>query len=250
MLKIGNFVILVMPGELTTMAGRRMRDAIRAKLISNGVLGDDAYVVVAGPANTYGHYIATREEYSVQRYEGASTLFGPFTLEAYIDKYSSLVPYLGDTDLGDPSSDDAPPDLSAEAISLQTGVIVDHPPLGKNFGNVLKDVSGPYTAGQTVFAQFVGANPRNNLRLEQTFLTVDKLSGSEWSTYRTDSHPSTIYQWERTSTVLGTSTVNISWTIEDGTPSGSYRLTYYGDAKSLLGKITPFTGTSSTFTVS
>ncbi|KZT18588.1 hypothetical protein NEOLEDRAFT_1079801, partial [Neolentinus lepideus HHB14362 ss-1] len=51
----------------------------------------------------------------------------------------------------------------------------------------------------------------NNLRLEQTFLTVDKLSGSEWSTYRTDSHPSTIYQWERTSTVLGTSTVNISW---------------------------------------
>ncbi|KZT18577.1 Neutral/alkaline nonlysosomal ceramidase [Neolentinus lepideus HHB14362 ss-1] len=249
-LKIGNFVILVMPGELTTMAGRRMRDAIRTKLISNGVLGDDAYVVVAGPANTYGHYIATREEYSVQRYEGASTLFGPFTLEAYIDKYSSLVPYLGDTDLGDPSSDDAPPDLSAEAISLQTGVIVDHPPLGKNFGNVLKDVSGPYTAGQTVFAQFVGANPRNNLRLEQTFLTVDKLSGSEWSTYRTDSHPSTIYQWERTSTVLGTSTVNISWTIEDGTPSGTYRLTYSGDAKSLLGKITPFTGTSSTFTVS
>lgn len=37
------------------------------------------FVVIAGPANTYGHYVTTREEYSVQRYEGASTLYGPCT---------------------------------------------------------------------------------------------------------------------------------------------------------------------------
>jgi hypothetical protein len=53
------------------------RDALRAKLIAEGVLDDRAYVVIAGPANTYGHYVTTREEYSVQRYEGASTIFGP-----------------------------------------------------------------------------------------------------------------------------------------------------------------------------
>ena len=52
------------------------RDALRAKLISEGVIGNDAYVVLSGPANTYGHYVATPEEYSVQRYEGASTIFG------------------------------------------------------------------------------------------------------------------------------------------------------------------------------
>lgn len=44
--------------------------------MSSGVAGDDAYVVIAGPANTYAHYVATLEEYSVQRYEGASTIFG------------------------------------------------------------------------------------------------------------------------------------------------------------------------------
>ena len=33
--------------------------------------------MVAGPANVYSHYVATREEYGVQRYEGASTIFGP-----------------------------------------------------------------------------------------------------------------------------------------------------------------------------
>jgi len=53
------------------------RDALRARLIAEGVLDDRAYVVIAGPANTYGHYVTTREEYSVQRYEGASTIFGP-----------------------------------------------------------------------------------------------------------------------------------------------------------------------------
>jgi neutral ceramidase len=77
MLRVGNFVMLVMPGELTTMAGRRIRsadlfynylmlltimmssflsvrEAIRTKIISSGIVGEDAYVVVAGPANTYG----------------------------------------------------------------------------------------------------------------------------------------------------------------------------------------------------
>ena len=41
-------------------------------------------VVIAGLANTYSSYITTFEEYAVQRYEGASTIFGPHTLDAYI----------------------------------------------------------------------------------------------------------------------------------------------------------------------
>ena len=46
--------------------------------------GPDVRVVIAGLANTYSSYIATFEEYGVQRYEGASTIFGPHTLDAYI----------------------------------------------------------------------------------------------------------------------------------------------------------------------
>lgn len=250
MLRVGQFVILVMPGELTTMAGRRMRDALRARLIAEGVLDDRAYVVIAGPANTYGHYVTTREEYSVQRYEGASTIFGPATLEAYINKYSELVPYLATNATGIPSSNAAPPEQTSKAISLQTSVLVDNPPIFKHFGDVLADVeSGIYHAGDTVAVRFVGANPRNNLRLEGTFLTVDRQIDGEWVVVRTDSHPSTTYQWNRTSKVLGTSTVDIRWTIEDGTPVGTYRITYYGDSKSLLGSISAFTGSSSPFTV-
>jgi len=97
-------------------------------------------VIVAGPGNTYGHYITTREEYGVQRYEGASTLFGSgkfyprgflimfsdelplATLEAYINRYSELVSYLADNATGSPSSDAAPPEQTSKAISLQVSL--------------------------------------------------------------------------------------------------------------------------------
>ncbi|KAF9525003.1 Neutral/alkaline nonlysosomal ceramidase [Crepidotus variabilis] len=252
MLRVGNFVMLIVPGELTTMAGRRLREAVRAKLVSSGLLGEDAYVVIAGPANVYGHYVTTREEYGVQRYEGASTLFGPYTLEAYIDKYTSLVSFLGGGAATTPASDPAPPEQTSKAISLQTGVVFDAAPIGKKFGDVIQDVktTGPYHVGETVIAAYVGANPRNNLRLQQTFLSVDQqISSGQWKTVKTDSHPSTIYRWARLSTVLGTSNVTVSWTIEQGTPAGTYRISYYGDYKPLIGSITSFTGTSSTFTV-
>ena len=44
----------------------------------------DVRVVIAGLTNTYSSYVTTIEEYSIQRYEGASTIFGPHTLDAYI----------------------------------------------------------------------------------------------------------------------------------------------------------------------
>jgi neutral ceramidase len=119
MLRVGQFVMLIMPGELTTMSGRRMRNAVRTALIAQGVLDNSAYVVIAGPANTYGHYVATREEYAVQRYEGASTIFGQFTLEAYMDKYTSLVKYLNPATTGTPTSDATPAEQTSKAISLR-----------------------------------------------------------------------------------------------------------------------------------
>ncbi|KAG2033205.1 Neutral/alkaline nonlysosomal ceramidase [Suillus americanus] len=196
------------------MAWRMMRDALRARLIqvAEGVLDDRAYVVIAGPANTYAQYVTTHEEYSVQRYEGASTIFGPATLEAYINKYTELVPYLATNATGIPSSTASLPEQTSKAISLQTSALLDNPPILQHFGDVLADVeSGIYHAGDTVAVQFVGANPRNNLRLECKFLTLVRQMKDEWVVARTDSHPSTMYQWNRTSKVLGTSKVNIRW---------------------------------------
>lgn len=51
-------------------------------------------VVLAGLTNTYSSYITTFEEYQIQRYEGASTIFGPHTLDAYIQVSLHQAAYL------------------------------------------------------------------------------------------------------------------------------------------------------------
>lgn len=48
-------------------------------------------VVIAGLSNVYTHYITTFEEYQAQRYEAASTIYGPHTLEIYLQKYKDLI---------------------------------------------------------------------------------------------------------------------------------------------------------------
>lgn len=53
------------------MAGRRLRDAVREVLTSNGngEFGSDVHIVIAGLSNTYSQYVTTFEEYQIQRYE-------------------------------------------------------------------------------------------------------------------------------------------------------------------------------------
>jgi hypothetical protein len=50
------------------------------------------------------------------------------TLEAYIDKYTSLVPYIADNASGTPPSDAPPPEQTSKAISLQVRSLM-HTPL-------------------------------------------------------------------------------------------------------------------------
>ncbi|MCB9661499.1 MAG: neutral/alkaline non-lysosomal ceramidase N-terminal domain-containing protein [Polyangiales bacterium] len=84
LLSIAGLAVGLLPGEPTTTAGRRARALLRACIPA----AVDA--VVGGHANGYGGYITTREEYAHQRYEGASTLFGPHTLGAYLTALAEL----------------------------------------------------------------------------------------------------------------------------------------------------------------
>jgi neutral ceramidase len=64
--RVGQLVIVVSPGEATTMAGRRWKNAVHeaAKSMFDGEgLDRHPIVVLGGPANSYTHYITTEEEY-------------------------------------------------------------------------------------------------------------------------------------------------------------------------------------------
>jgi neutral ceramidase len=260
LLRIGNFVIVCMPGEFTTMSGRRVREAVRAVVAP--VWGPDVNVVLTSLANTYSSYVATYEEYQQQRYEGSSTLYGPHTLDAYIQAAVTLADAMAHgKQLVSTAAAAAPQDFTAKLLSLLPGVVVDSPPPGRSFGEAIKQPSGAYAPGQTVEASFWGANPRNNLRRGDTFLEVQRRDdasdgGNQWVTVHTDDDWSTKFEWARPASnalqsmlMSASSVVTVSWTVPERAAPGVYRIKYHGDAKNLMGKISAFEGVSQVFEV-
>ncbi|GAW26366.1 putative neutral ceramidase [Rosellinia necatrix] len=249
-LRAGQLVIIVSPSEATTMAGRRWRAAMKAAVA--GMTEAEPKVVIGGPANSYCHYVTTPEEYAIQRYEGASTLFGPYQLPAYINLTVANAGYLAPGATGAPAPGPSPPDNRARSLSFITGVVQDNAPIGRKFGDVVQQPAAAYARGAVAAARFVGANPRNNLRLGGTFAAVEQLSadGSAWTQVRDDTDWSLVYTWNRTNTVLGYSEVTVAWETGLDALPGTYRLRYFGDSKALFtGAITAFSGTSNSFKI-
>ncbi|EER26224.1 hypothetical protein CPC735_003940 [Coccidioides posadasii C735 delta SOWgp] len=262
LLRVGQVVIIVSSGEVSTMAGRRWREAV-AKTAKHALDISEPIVLLGGPANTYVHYITTEEEYGIQRYEGASTLHGPHTLAAHVNLTLTYLPNLAEDATSLPPVPPGPsPEVNTNrSMSFILPVVLDTPPIQKNFGDVLSGPSSDqvFRPGDIVKTKFVAANPRNNFRLEGTFAAVERQTGrNTWEVVRDDSDWNLVYHWGRKSPGLSSSAVTIEWEIENdyysiGSPrvqSGTYRMIYYGDAKGWDGKIRGFKGTGPSFKVS
>ncbi|TKX20857.1 hypothetical protein C1H76_6894 [Elsinoe australis] len=233
-LRIGSLFVIVSPGEATTMAGRRWKSTLLSTVTSSVKdirPSDQAFVVLGGPANSYTHYIATPEEYDIQRYEGASTLYGPHTLDAYLDLTSRFVPFLaydGAARLGSSESPQRPDNSGLDpgpsppihtniSLSFINPVVRDSSGFFNSFGDVIEQPKPAYELASrispVVEATFTAANPRNNLRLEGSFIAVERYNEHTglWSIFRDDSDWSTVFAWTRTNTIVGTSTATVRW---------------------------------------
>lgn len=249
-LRLGQVLIIVSPCEATTMSGRRWKQAVADEAVASSLLGTQSPIVLlAGPANSYAHYCTTAEEYEVQRYEGASTLYGRHQLDALINLTLDGLVYLrSGSGSADPGRGEAPPDNRRKAISLIPPVARDAHPLGRPFGRVLQQPKRGYQVGAVVKATFQGANPRNNLRLEQTFAAVERRgSDGSWQRVRDDADWFLVFSWRRTSWLLGYSETDITWETAGNAEAGTYRIRYYGDAKTVLGSVKTFEGSSRSF---
>lgn len=241
-MRIGNLAIVGVPFEITTMSGRRLRETIAAELKQDGVTD----VVIAGLADAYAGYVSTPEEYSAQQYEGASTHFGPNQLPAMLQEYTRLARAMREGTPVNPGP--APRNLANKQSTLITGVVFDDVPLFKSFGQVYSDAAASYSKGSVASVTFWGAHPRNNLRIQGTFLEIQRLSGSSWVTVASDWDPETKYMWARDG--VANSKVTIKWSIPSNATSGTYRIRHYGNWKSgWTGAISSYTGTSRSFTV-
>jgi len=250
-IRIGNVFIPAVPGEFTTMAGRRMKNLIKSQVQKSST--DKVHVPLAGLSNAYSSYITTFEEYQVQRYEGGSTIFGPHTLEAYLIQYKKLAQSLiSETSL---PSGPSPPNFLGKQKSFRIGVIFDTAPFGKNFGDVLEQPKDTYTPDETVSAVFVAGHPQNNLMTESTYLTIEQkvidldTMNESWKIIRTDSSLDTKFIWKRTVKLLGQSIAQVEWTIPSDIKLGEYRIRHFGSYKSMFQQIKSYTGVTNTFQV-
>ena len=154
-----------------------------------------------------------------------------------------------------------PDDYSDKVVKSKVGPESETPPDKTEMGDVLADAAGPYTAGTDVVAvSFIGACPRNNLRLQGTFLEIQSVdTEGQLSTYATDGDVETRLHFETKKhgtniasflhtlwTACLTSPficphslagvldferyreVTVEWFIPDEAPAGTYRVVHYG----------------------
>ncbi|OQS05662.1 neutral ceramidase [Thraustotheca clavata] len=222
-----------LPFETTTMAGRRLRATIHDALN----FSEDKTVILAGLSNAYCGYMTTREEFAVQRYEGASTHFGPNQLCATQQQFELLAHALKSNN---PVETLPPPTNSKNMIAnthWHTPVIVDSVPFGTSFGDIVNDVSPKnpegFHIGDTVKVTFYGGHPKNDLRTQSTFLEIQRFyphdNGGYWKIVADDADENTFYHWKRIGVMV--SHITIEWKIKPGTPQGKYRIKHTGNCK-------------------
>lgn len=188
LLQIGDVVLVAVPGEFTTMSGRRLRRAVEQTVLQAS--GKPAMAIVAGLSNMYSSYVATPEEYQIQRYEGASTIFGPHTLTIYLEQFQQLAQAMVQENGIKPGP--SPPFLDDKLISFQTKVVMDTAPRGLDFGSVTRQPEPVYRRGDKVLVEFISGNPRNDLQHEKTYFTVERLNrDGKWDVTAVDSDWST-----------------------------------------------------------
>ncbi len=249
--RVGNLAILGTPWEVTTMSARRIQKLLFPVLAPIGI----DTIVIAGLANEYANYLTTREEYAVQHYEGASTLYGPWSLAAVQQETRRLARSMADGTPLDPGPDyiEGTPRTQRSPYSPS-----DTPAAGTSFGDLITDVPATAAPGETVRAEFQSGHPRNDLRVQSSYVYVEKLNkAGEWEAIYTDKDPELWFEWlpempSQTPTdpaVVGPSTAAAIWHIPADTPKGTYRLRHTGAAQTTVAPLEQFEGVSSAFTV-
>jgi neutral ceramidase len=242
------FALPFVPGEFTTMAGRRLKATVRAAL--GGAV--DMPVGIGGLTNTYSSYITTFEEYQGQRYEAASCIFGPHALTAYLQLYHGLGKAIKkNTQV---PTGPTPPDFSDHLLELMPATLLDSFPQGVQAGDILQDADAAYACNDTVAVEFQAGCPRNDLFLGETYLAVEMQTsgGGKWETVATDASWETRFLWSRNGDKQGQNTATVEWVVPSNCKAGTYRITHSGAYKTAdtAPKAVRYSGVSSEFAVS
>ena len=240
--RIGQLAIVGLPAEVTTMAGRRLRQTIRAKL------GDWASdVIIAGYSNGYAGYVTTPEEYELQQYEAGHTLHGRWTLPAYQQVAAELATALqNNTAVDQRVSYD---DWRGKSATLQLhDGSPDRLPEGAPLDQALPLAQQIYARGDTVTSRFHSGNPTAQYSRHNYFMSIEMRQGDRWAEVSNDHDWSTKIRWVREKKTKAL-IAQLSWQTADNTLPGQYRMKHTGRLTLSDGTAKEFEATSDTFTI-
>ncbi|MEU4318893.1 neutral/alkaline ceramidase [Nocardia fluminea] len=240
LIRIGDLYLAAAGAEFTIVAGLRVRRAVAA------VLGVELeQVLLQGYSNSYHEYVTTPEEYDSQQYEGASTLFGRYTLCGYVQEFTRLAEaFVAGQPVG---RGPAPRDVSALQPNFATAPGPDATPPGRGFGDVLIQPSA-CRRGEQAAVEFVSAHPKHNPRRGDTFLHVQRKTASGWARVANEGEWDVRFHWRKEGAAV--SIARFTWDIPATAETGTHRFVHYADALGADGTLRPVTGTSDEFVVS
>jgi hypothetical protein len=205
--RIGDGVLIGVPGEPTKEVGVRVRAAALAPLKGTGV----THAIVAGLANEFIQYITTPEEYGEQSYEGASTLFGRNQATVLQERYAELGAAMA---AGKPAPEPYPLDVAY-------GIKPDGPeyPAGAATGTLTgQPAAGPVGRGDDVKITWTGGASGRDRPVDRAFVSAQRLVRGRWRTVDTDLALHMLWH------VDDKGAYDATWTVPGFVPAGTYRL--------------------------
>lgn len=254
---LGNIAIVALPWEVTTTSARRLRDTVLNELGSAGI----EHAVVASLSNDFVQYLTTREEYSSQQYEGASTHFGPWTLAAVQQEVRKIAISLRD---GTAAPTGVTATRTSPSLPNKPAYRAGDRPPAEGFGSVITDTEDSYQAGATAIARFGGGHPRNDTleKRNSSYIFIERETAEGWEIVAQDRNPEVIYRWHANpeSPFAGqgqpsrASEIEAIWNIPANITAGTYRIRHDGTAvpdgfSPNAGETVTYSGNSKAFTI-
>lgn len=221
-MRVGDQLLVTVPGEPTVEMGRRMRGAA-AEVAPDAV--DD--VAVVGIANGYNGYFTTPEEYNKQDYEGGNTAFGQYTSLLIRNRQRDLAADIA-AGLGDPA------EPSGSRPSIPNAPVGG----GDADGEITDQPARTVERMDVVTLDWAGGWSGKDRPVGQPFVLLERESGSGWETVTSDLGLGFVWtEW------FGDYTVR--YDVPPDLPTGTYRLRVNAEKYELTNRrfdIAPSTG--------
>ncbi len=201
--RVGERLIATVPGEMTVEMGRRVRASVLAAA-PTGITG----VQLSGLANEYLSYFVTPQEYDKQHYEGGSMLYGRETSALLQEQLGVLTAALT-------SGSPAPVAYDADP---RNDVVDTAPPFGTGATSASPKAQPTRTQRLARASYSWQGGPKGlDMRLGNTFVSTERLSGNAWTTAADDQGLQIIWR------VSDTGAYSAQWEVPRDATLGTYR---------------------------